>query len=266
MILSIHQDIKERLNRFILDKNVPNLIFHGPSGSGKRTLLNEFLGNVYDNDKKVLSQYVMSVDCARGKGIKFIREQVKFFAKITLESKQNSPFKSVVLTNADKLTTDAQSALRRLIEVFSHSTRFFLIVEDKNNLLRPILSRLSEIYIPLPIINNKQSNLHQILLHNLSNDNEKSNIRRISSLVKKYTQTGTSLRNITSLSNACYQAGLSSLDVSTYFLATLKDPCFLQVLFDKIRSEYRCERLLLTTIFYIGLIRCEEDFHNIGFM
>ena len=41
-------------------------------------------------------------------------------------------------TNADKLTIDAQSALRRCIELFSHNTRFFIVVEDKNKLLRPI--------------------------------------------------------------------------------------------------------------------------------
>ena len=52
--------------------------------------------------------------------------------------------------NCDKLTIDAQSALRRCIELFSHNTRFFLTVEDKNKLLRPILSRFCEIYIPEP--------------------------------------------------------------------------------------------------------------------
>ena len=41
--------------------------------------------------------------------------------------------------NADKLTIDAQSALRRLIELFSHTTRFFIIIEDKYKLLKPIL-------------------------------------------------------------------------------------------------------------------------------
>ena len=45
------------------------------------------------------------------------------------------------LKHADKLTIDAQSALRRCIELFSHTTRFFIIVEDKNKLLKPIISR-----------------------------------------------------------------------------------------------------------------------------
>jgi hypothetical protein len=52
--------------------------------------------------------------------------------------------------NADKLTIDAQSAMRRCIEIFSHNTRFFIVVDDKCKILKPILSRLCEIYLPPP--------------------------------------------------------------------------------------------------------------------
>jgi len=90
----------------------------------------------------------MYVNCAHGKGIKFIREDLKYFAKTNIQSDNLVQFKSIVLFNADELTTDAQSALRRCIEVFSYNTRFFIIVENKYKLLNPILSRFCEIYIP----------------------------------------------------------------------------------------------------------------------
>ena len=80
-------------------------------------------------------------------------------------------FKSIILSNADKLTIDGQSALRRSIELFSHNTRFFIVVEDKYKLLMPILSRFCEIYLPLPIINNKQVNLHQYRIKKLQLEN-----------------------------------------------------------------------------------------------
>ena len=85
-----------------------------------------------------------------GKGIKFIREELKFFAKSHINFKDGNLFKSIILSNADKLTIDAQSALRRCIELFSHTTRFFIIVEDKYKLLKPILSRFAEIYVSYP--------------------------------------------------------------------------------------------------------------------
>ena len=82
------------------------------------------------------------MDCARGKGIKFIRDELKFFAKTNIHYSENKHlFKSIILYNADKLTIDAQSALRRCIELFSHTTRFILVVEDKFKLLNPIISR-----------------------------------------------------------------------------------------------------------------------------
>ena len=78
--------------------------------------------------------------------IKFIRENLKYFANSIVEANSGSLFKSIILLNADKLTMDAQSALRRCIEVYNHSTRFFIIVDDKYKILKPILSRFSDIY------------------------------------------------------------------------------------------------------------------------
>ena len=96
-------------------------------------------------DKETFEQQVMYVNCAYGKGIKFIRDELKFFAKTHINSNGGNIFKSIILLNADKLTLDAQSALRRCIELFSHNTRFFIIAEDKYNLMKPILSRFCEI-------------------------------------------------------------------------------------------------------------------------
>jgi DNA polymerase III delta prime subunit len=57
---------------------------------------------------------------------------------------------------------DAQSALRRCIELYNHNTRFFIVVENKYKLLKPILSRFCEIYVPSPI---KQEILKSIETH-----------------------------------------------------------------------------------------------------
>ena len=114
--IEIHKDIKEKLEFFISNKKIPNIIFHGPSGSGKRTIVHEFINTIYDNKKDKMKSYVLIVNCAHGKGIKFIREEVKFFAKTHINYQSGNNFKSIILLNADKLTIDAQSALRRCIE------------------------------------------------------------------------------------------------------------------------------------------------------
>jgi hypothetical protein len=149
-LLPIHSAISERLNCFIRNKKIPNIIFHGSSGCGKHTILSGFLSTIYQGDQSAMKNYIMHVDCAYGRGIRFIREDLKFFAKTNVDLMDGERFKTIVLLNADKLTIDAQSALRRCIELFCHSTRFFIVVEDKNKLLKPILSRFCDVYIPEP--------------------------------------------------------------------------------------------------------------------
>ena len=128
---------------------IPHIIFHGPSGSGKREILNWFIDKIYSQDKEFIKTYVMYVNCAHIKGIRFIRDELKFFAKINIQNNEGILFKSIVLYNADKLTVDAQSALRRCIEKFSHTTRFFIVIENKEKLLKPILSRFCNIFFYL---------------------------------------------------------------------------------------------------------------------
>ena len=108
-MLEIHTEIKAKLNNFLKENNVPHLLFYGPCGSGKKTLVNEFIKSIYPNPEEY-RQNVINVDCALGKGIQFIREEIKQFAKSNIFSKNK--FKTILLYNADKLTVDAQSALR----------------------------------------------------------------------------------------------------------------------------------------------------------
>ena len=101
---------------------------------------------------------MLIVDCIQSNGIKFIRDDLKFFSKSQINN-NTGIFKTVLLLNAGHLTIDAQSALRRCIEQFSNTTRFFIIIEDKSKLLKPLISRFCDIYIPYPNIN-KETNLY----------------------------------------------------------------------------------------------------------
>lgn len=166
-----HESINKTLDHFIDNKIVPHLLFYGDNGSGKKEIVKSFLKRNYSNVNNY-KDYIMYVECAHSKGIKFVREDIKFFAKKNIYLK-DGVFKTIILNNADKLTIDAQSALRRCIEQFSHSTRFVIIVEDKLKILKPILSRFCEIYIHLPIINNVETNFYKHKHANIFNKNLK---------------------------------------------------------------------------------------------
>ena len=143
--MNINDNLYKKIDELYEKKHIPNIIFHGDCLTGKKTLLEYLLKKIYKN-KKEYDKYILTINCSHGKGnIKFIRENLKFFAN-TIITNNSYLFKSIILLNADKLTIDAQSALRRSIEIYNHSTRFFIIVENKFKLLKPILSRFSDIY------------------------------------------------------------------------------------------------------------------------
>ena len=124
------ENIIDKINKLYETKNIPNIIFHGRNLTGKKTILEYLIKIVYKTSENI-KKYVLIINCAHGKGnIKFIRENLKHFANTIINNNNNYLFKSIILLNADKLTIDAQSALRRCIEIYNHSTRFFIIVDD----------------------------------------------------------------------------------------------------------------------------------------
>lgn len=276
MSLEIHQNIKKKLKYFYENHKIPNILFHGSSGSGKRTIVNEFINMIYDNNKETLKTLVMSVNCSHGKGIKFIRDELKFFAKTHINSNCGTNFKSIVLFNADKLTMDAQSALRRCIELFSHNTRFFIIAENKYNLMKPILSRFCEIYIPEPIINDKIVNLYK---YNINQTFKTKHIKeqRVEWLKKELRIFIKKDKDIESIMNFCsklYEKAYNALDLSdliensNFFEEHLSNDKKFEFLlcFNKIRKEFRNEKLLILFILNFVFLNSELSLENISFM
>ena len=276
MILNIHSSIKEKLQYFYSTRKIPNIIFHGPSGSGKRTIVHEFIQNIYENNREKIKSLVMYVNCAHGKGIKFIREELKFFAKTHINSNGGDIFKSIILLNADKLTMDAQSALRRCIELFSHNTRFFIIVEDKYKLLKPILSRFCEIYVSEPLYNNNTINLYK---YNLDNTFNMSNVKttRFDWLKKdlmKLVNVKIKLDELMKKSIKIYEKGYSGIDIinlletSNLFQQFLPNNKKYELLiaFNKVRKEFRNEKLLILFILNFVFLSSNLSLENISFM
>jgi hypothetical protein len=287
--LPIHGDIHRKLDYFIENRKIPNIIFYGPHGCGKTHILNTFIHSIYSGDKTAIKNYVMKANCAHGKGIRFIREELKFFAKTNIDLKDGAIFKSVILTNADKLTIDAQSALRRCIELFSYSTRFFIIVENKDSLLKPILSRFCDIYVPIPIINGKSVNLHSYHAESVCKMDkiQQSRAKSLETMITVHpsylnsgsqydtnnpeaSTSGINFQIIIDLSRDLYEDGYSALDVIEFIhkhpnMKEIKKYEML-IMFDKVRKEFRNEKLLLLYLLHFIVFRCERSLENISFM
>ena len=245
-----NENVLSKLNHFFETKKIPNIIFHGSSGSGKRTIVNNFLSRIYDNDVFKQKNHVMTVNCSHGKGIKFIRDELKFFAKTNIQV-NDVMFKSIVLLNADSLTIDAQSALRRCIELFSNNTRFFIIVENKCKLLNPILSRFCEIYVPGYEYETKEIvNLHSYNLREKIPQIPENQLHNKLELFEKLSKF--ELSDIIDLSTDLYENGFHTKQVIDYFDSsgrkTEENCALLNLYYYRLKKDFRCEKMLL---FYI---------------
>jgi DNA polymerase III delta prime subunit len=273
--LPIHNNIHKKLEYFHANHKIPNIIFHGPSGCGKKTIVNNFLNLIYDGNKEKIKDFVMNVNCAHGKGIKFIRDDLKFFAKTHINSNGGDIFKSIILLNADKLTMDAQSALRRCIELFSHTTRFFIIVEDKYKLLKPILSRFCEIYIPEPIYQGEVINLYKYNLNEIfkTKDIKKQRTDWLKKELDKNMDANMTQSSLLLFITKLYEKSYSALDIillledNTILSEMPKEKRYeLLMSFNKVRKEFRNEKMLLLFILNFMYLSSNVSLENISFM
>ena len=281
----IWTNIESKLDFFLKSGKIPNIIFHGSSGSGKRTILHNFLNKIYDEDREKLKSNIMMVNCSHGKGIKFIRDELKFFAKTNIRSNSGIMFKSIVLLNADSLTIDAQSALRRCIELFSNNTRFFIVVEKIQRLLNPILSRFCEIYIPENcfITDEKGCNsiysLHKYHIEQLYK-NESTVISTQDYILNVFENINkvivkNEIPILVQESISLYENGISALDIvntikclpenelkTSYSWNEIRNT-LITMCFYKIKPDLRCEKMMIFYILYFFFVSSEDDIKNI---
>jgi replication factor C small subunit len=123
-------------------EEIPHLLFAGPAGVGKTTtalcVAKGLLGEEWQRD-------TLELNASDERGIKMVRERVKEFAavmKLTTNNKEdNRPFRIIILDEADEMTQEAQTALRRIIEDSSRTTRFIFICNYLTQIIEPIQSR-----------------------------------------------------------------------------------------------------------------------------
>lgn len=170
-----HTEIYQRLKMMSIDNSIPHVIFHGPPGSGKKTMMSIFLKMIYGDEIAKLYSTAYNIPGSGNKTKKefvqssshhiiinptntnfdryLVHEIVKRYAgsrTIELTQNPNSKFKTIQISNLDRLSHSAQTSLRRMIEVNASTCRFIMWCDNLSNVIGPLKSRCVCIRVPRP--------------------------------------------------------------------------------------------------------------------
>lgn len=140
------------LRKALASTNLPHMLFYGPPGTGKTSTILALARQLFGPD--LFRARVLELNASDERGISVVREKIKSFARetprhapaVSSDGKEYPcpPFKLIILDEADSMTQDAQSALRRIMETYSKITRFCLVCNYVTRIIEPLASRCSK--------------------------------------------------------------------------------------------------------------------------
>src|SRR6185437_14352704 len=224
---------------------MPHLLFSGSAGIGKTTtalcLAREILGDDWKRN-------TLELNASDERGIKMVRERVKEFAsimKLSLnQTKNERPFKIIILDEADEMTSEAQTALRRIIEDSSKTTRFIFICNYLSNIIEPIQSRCV-------VFRFSRVSVEELVKYLIFICKKEEIIFDEDALHKIYEYTNGDLRNsINVLQAACTNGKLTTLNVQNV-IGTSGKSKIIEIIKLALDSKFNESRLKLLELLYV---------------
>ncbi|KAL2232875.1 UNVERIFIED_CONTAM: Replication factor C subunit 3 [Sesamum indicum] len=169
----VHQDIAQNLKKLVIvainqvtEQDCPHLLFYGPSGSGKKTLIMALLRQMFGPSADKAGTRTIDVELttlssthhvelnpsdAGFQDRYVVQEIIKEMAKNRpIDTKGKKGFKVLVLNEVDKLSREAQHSLRRTMEKYSASCRLILCCNSSSKVTEAVRSRCLNMRINAP--------------------------------------------------------------------------------------------------------------------
>ena len=160
--LCFNQKVNDTLNILSDDPSLQHIILYGPEGSGKKTLTNLFLQQLYNEEIFDLKESIYEIDNNSTK-IEVPVKQSRFHLVINAHTIKNNnsllqiinkytslyhyvntdpkKFNEIVIYDIDKLPNQIQLALRRVMEETTDHHRYIFTCSKLSSIIDPIISR-----------------------------------------------------------------------------------------------------------------------------
>lgn len=160
-----HKQLLLQLQHMSKDESIPHMLFSGPEGCGKKTIIRMLLEMLYDTDVHKTEDSTYTVMGSGGKPTPVTIKQSNYhiviepnnnnfdrylIQDIVKEYAKKMPlgvfrtkkiFKTVLINNIDNLSYYAQTSLRRTMEIYSSTCRFIMWCSCPTRVIEPLISR-----------------------------------------------------------------------------------------------------------------------------
>ncbi|EHB14900.1 Replication factor C subunit 4 [Heterocephalus glaber] len=138
------------LKKSLEGADLPNLLFYGPPGTGKTSTILAAARELFGPE--LFRSRVFELNASDERGIQVVREKVKKFAQLAISGSRSDgkpcpSFKTVILDEADSMTSVAQVALRHTMEKELKTTRFYLICNCRKEVMEKVITDIDAVIL-----------------------------------------------------------------------------------------------------------------------